>query len=85
MLMIHKVRSNIVANLIETNMTKSNEYTTLFEIAHGTLHRLYLNTYFNSRMGTLSVDLDEFTIKINIYSTNWQTNTPVHGHLGLQW
>ena len=47
--MIYKVRYNIIAILIKTNMIKSNEYTTLTEISHGILHRLYLNPYFQQQ------------------------------------
>ena len=38
----------------------------------------------NSRIGPLSVGLDKFTVRIYIYLTDWQTNTAVHSHLGLQ-
>ena len=68
--MIYKVRYNVITILIQSNMIKSSEYTTIFKISHGILHGLYLDTYYNSRIGPLSVGLDKFTIKIYIYSTD---------------
>ena len=47
--MIYKVRYNVITILIQSNMIKSSEYTTLFKISHGILHGLYLDTYFQQQ------------------------------------